>query len=64
MSLLFYHSYPFYIDKTPDLYSYLNNIRSTFVFDNICIRIRICFENIKTDMERALSDSHPIRFHP
>jgi hypothetical protein len=64
MRLLFYYSYPFHIDKTSDAYSYLNNIRSAFVFKNIRIRIRIHFKNVKTDMGRALSDPHPIHFHP
>ena len=50
--------------KISDPYSYLNNIRSEFVFDNIRIRIRIRFENVETDMGMALSDPHPIRFHP
>jgi hypothetical protein len=64
MSLLFYYSYLFHIDKTSDLYSYSNNIRSAFVFNNIRIRIRICLKNMETDMERTLSDPHPIHFHP
>jgi hypothetical protein len=64
MCLLFYYSYPFHIDKTSDLYSYSNNIRSAFVFDNIHICIHIRFKNMKMDMGRALSDPHPIRFHP
>jgi hypothetical protein len=62
MSLLFYYSYPFHIDKASDPYS--NNIRSAFVFNNIHIHIRIHFKNMETDMGRALSDPHPIRFHP
>jgi hypothetical protein len=64
MSLLFYYSYPFHIDKISDMYSYSNNIRSAFVFDNIHIRICIHFKNMKTEMGRALSDPHPIHFHP
>ena len=58
------YSYPLRIEKTSDPYSYLSNIRSEFVFGNIRIRIRIRFENVETDMGRALSDPHPIRFHP
>jgi hypothetical protein len=64
MSLLFYYSYSFRIDKTSDLYSYLNNIRSAFIFDNIRICIHIHFKNMKTVMEKALPDPHPIHFHP
>jgi hypothetical protein len=54
----------FVFDKTFDSYLYSTNIRSIFIFDNIRIRIHICFENTKRDMKRALSDPHPIRFHP
>jgi hypothetical protein len=64
MSLLFYYSYLFRIDKTSYLFSYLNIIRSAFIFNNIRIRIRIHFKNMKTDMEKALPAPHPIHFHP
>jgi hypothetical protein len=47
MILLFYYSYPFHIQKTSNLYSYSNNICSAYVFNNICIRIRICYKNMK-----------------
>jgi hypothetical protein len=59
MSLLLYYLYPFHIDKTSNPYSYLNNIHFVFVFDNICIRIHICFKIMETDMGRALSDPFP-----
>ena len=65
MSLLFpYIRIRSELKKISDPYSYLNNIRSEFVFDKIRIRIRIRFDNMETDMGRALSDPHPIRFHP
>ena len=47
-----------------DTYPYSNNIRAASVSDNIRIRIRIRFENMKMKVVRALSDPHPIRFHP
>jgi hypothetical protein len=59
MSLIFRYSYPFRIEKTSDPHPYSNSIRTAFVFDNIRIRIRIRFENAKTDMGRALSDPFP-----
>jgi hypothetical protein len=52
----------FVLIKTSD--SYLSNILSVFVFDNIHICIHIRFENMKTDMGKALLDPHLIRFHP
>jgi hypothetical protein len=63
-SIIFLYLYPLRIEKTSDPYSYSSNIRSEFVFGNIRIRIRIRFGNMETDMGRALSDPHPIRFHP
>ena len=39
------------------------NIRAASISDNIRIRIRIRFVNMKTEVVRALSDPHPIRFH-
>jgi hypothetical protein len=63
-SIISLYSYPLRIEKSSDPYSYSSNIRSEFVFDNIRIRIRIRFENMETEMGRALSDPHPIRFHP
>jgi hypothetical protein len=63
-SIISLYSYPLRIEKTSDPYSYSSNIRSEFVFVNIRIRIRIRFKNMETDMGRALSDPHPIRFHP
>ena len=62
--IIIFYSYPLRIDKTSNPYSYSINIRSVFVFGNIRIRIRIRFENVETDMGKALSDPHPIRFHP
>jgi hypothetical protein len=41
---------------------FLMETLSEFVFSNI--HIHICFENMETDMVRALSDPHLIRFHP
>jgi hypothetical protein len=64
MSPLLCYSYPFHIDKTSDPYLYSNNICPAFIFDNIRIPIRICFKDMKLDVGRALSDPHPIRFHP
>ncbi len=61
-SIISLYSYPLRIEKTSDPYSYSSNIRSEFVFGNIRIHIRIRFKNVETDMERALSDPHPIRF--
>jgi hypothetical protein len=63
-SIVSFYSHPFRIEKTSDPYLYSSNIRSEFVFVNIRIRIRIRFKNMETDMGRALSDPHPIRFHP
>jgi hypothetical protein len=57
------YSYALRIEKTSDSYLYSTKIRSEFVFGNIRIRIRIRFANMETDMGRALSDPHPIRFH-
>ena len=40
------------------------NIQAASVSDNIHIRIRNPFVNMKTEVVRALSDPHPIRLHP
>jgi hypothetical protein len=61
-SIISLYLYPLRIEKTSGPYSYSSNIHSEFVFSNI--HIHICFENMETDMVRALSDPHLIRFHP
>jgi hypothetical protein len=61
---IFLYLYPLRIKKTSDPCSYSSSICFKFLFGNICIRFRIRFLNMKMYMKRALSDPHPIRFHP
>jgi hypothetical protein len=58
--VIFYEFENFFTKASFDPYLYLNNIRSAFVFENICI----CFKNMKTGMGRALSDLCLIPFPP
>jgi hypothetical protein len=61
-SIIIFYSYLSQIQKTSSPNSYSSHISSVFLFDNI--RIRIHFENMKTNMKMALSGPHTIRFHP
>jgi hypothetical protein len=45
--------------KISDLHLYSSNIRSAFIFNNIRIHVYIRFENMKTNIKRAISNPLP-----